>query len=259
MAVNNVRALAPKFEEYTAPPITIDRKDFIADRWRYRPGEHVTFIGPTGSGKTYLSFQLLRRSANKKLQGLVLVIKPKDETVKDWTKTLKFRTVKDWPPAWWHEFFGRPPGYTIWPPHTFDAEIDNHRLEMVMRRVLIYAYKTGNKIIFTDEIYGLVKELDLEEQMNAILSRGRGMGSGVWEASQRPYNMPQLGYSGASHLFLARDPDERDRERFGEIGGVDPKYIERITLRLPKFHWLYIRREGDDPNSTDPAMCIVGA
>ncbi len=253
-----VTPLFPKYEEYTSPPVTIERKEFLTHHWRYRPGEHLTIIGPTGSGKTYFSFQLLKASSNKKLQGLVLVIKPRDETVKAWSKRLKYRTIKDYPPPWWHDLI-KPPGFTVWPDHTFDAELDNERLHKVMRRVLIRAYKAGNKIIFTDEIYGLVKELDLEEQVNAILSRGRGMGAGLWEASQRPYNMPQLGYSGAEHLFLARDPDERDRERFGEIGGVDPKYVERITLRLPKFHWLYIRREGDDPTSTEPAMCIVGA
>jgi hypothetical protein len=239
-------------------PLTFERGEFLHERFHYNPGEHVTIIGPTGSGKTFLGFQLAQVAAKPDLPVVVLVIKPKDETVDKWAKTLKLRIVKDWPPAFWWTHILKPKGYVAWPRHTFDADVDDQRLAKVMKRVLNWCYKHGNTIVFTDEIYGLVKELELDRQVNAILSRGRGMGCGLWEASQRPYNMPQLGYSGAEHLFLARDPDDRDRERFGEIGGVDPKYLEAVVMQLPKFHWLYIRRTGEDPNSTEPAMCIVG-
>lgn len=39
--------------------LKVSRQDFLDNRWEYRPGEHVTFIGNTGSGKTYMAFQLL--------------------------------------------------------------------------------------------------------------------------------------------------------------------------------------------------------
>jgi hypothetical protein len=241
-------------------PIYFDRQEFIAERWHYNAGDHVTLIGPTQSGKTTLALQLLKATARGELPAIIIVIKPRDKTLDKWIKPLKFQVVRDWPPPnyWIQTHITKPKGWFLWPRHTFDAEVDDKRLAIIIKRALNDSYKRGHRIVFTDEIFGIVNELKLDRQVNAILSRGSGMGCGLWEASQRPYNMPQLGYSGAEHLFLARDPDDRDRERFGEIGGIDPKYVEAITLELPKYHWLYIRRTGEDPNSTDPAMCIVG-
>jgi hypothetical protein len=76
------------------------------------------------------------------------------------------------------------------------------------------------------------------------------MGCGLWAATQRPAYIPLWGYSMAEHLFLANDPDRRARIRYGEIGGINPKFVETQVERLPKYHWLYIRRTG-------PAVCIV--
>jgi hypothetical protein len=48
-------------------------------------------------------------------------------------------------------------------------------------------------------------------------------------------------------------PDEGDRKRFGEIGGgIDSKMIEAVTLELPQYWWLYVRRK-------DRTLCIVRA
>jgi hypothetical protein len=125
-------------------------------------------------------------------------------------------------------------------------------MSAVFRRALMGSYKRGNAVLFADEVYGLSKELRLDRELNAIWSRGRSMGCGLWASSQRPYAIPQWAYSSPEHIFLANDPDKRDRDRFREIGGVDPALVEEVTRTLPKFHWLYIRRTG-------PEMCIVGA
>ena len=62
--------------------LSFPRDDFLSRRWRYRAGEHVTILGPTGSGKTYLGYQLLEKVATPKLPGIVLVMKPRDATVR---------------------------------------------------------------------------------------------------------------------------------------------------------------------------------
>jgi len=226
------------------------RDAFIEDYWDYSAGEHVTFLGPTQSGKTTLAYQLLGESATEKLPAIVLVMKPKDPVVTDWTKRYKWKKVETWPPVDVPYVSPKRSGYVLWPKHSFDPDKDNPKLHREFRKAMLYCYEKGDRILFADELYGVDHELKLRDEVITIYSRGAAMGCGLWAATQKPSHIPLWAYSQAEHLFLANDPDKRARERYGEIGGIDPKFVEAQTLRLPKYHWLYIRRTG-------PVACIV--
>lgn len=227
-----------------------DRMEFVTNRFHYEPGEHVSFIGPTGSGKTTFAYQLLKEVSSPKLQGIVLVMKPRDKTAKDWNEALGYKIVRDWPPPMsvWEP--KKLPGYTLWPKFTFDPYRDNDTQEDIFRRCLMDSYKKGNRIVFGDEAYSLANELNLGTELVTLWSKGRSMGTGLWAATQKPTHVPLWLYSQAQHLFLHNDPDERARKRFDEIGGVDPKLVRTVVGKLAKHEWLYIRRDG-------PEMAIV--
>lgn len=207
-------------------------------------------LAPTQSGKTTLAFQLLQKTTKPDLPGLVLVMKPRDPTVTKWTKALKYKIVRDWPPK--IARYPKPPGYTIWPKHTFDIDTDDAKLKAVFNRTIMDSYKRGNRILFGDEVYGLDKELGLGKQLQTVWSRGAAMGCGLWSASQRPFSVPQMAYSQATHVFLAHDPDKRDRDRYGEIGGVDPKALSNAVLGLKKYQFVYVNRNGPYTAIIDP-------
>lgn len=232
-----------------------DREDFLDHYWDYRPGQHVSLIGATDSGKTTLSYQLLQKSATPELPAIVLVMKPRDATVEKWDKVLKFRRVRHWPPtpSLWQP--RKPPGWTLWPMHSFDPDVDNERMRGIFRTAILDSYRKGNRILFADEVYGLVHELGLQTECVAVWTRGRSMGTGMWAATQKPSHVPLWMYNQAQHLFLAYEADKRARQRFGEIGGVDPKLVEELVLSLDKWEWLYIGR-GDKGG---PVMCIISA
>jgi hypothetical protein len=233
------------------PPVTFPREEFIAERFHYAAGEHVTFLAPTQAGKTTLAFELLEATANTEVPAIVLVQKPKDPTITEWTNHLQTKNwikTKVWPP---NPLRKKAPGYILWPDHTYKPEADNTKLREVFRRAILDSYKKGNRILFADETYYLSDRLDLDDELIQIWAQGAGMGCGLWAATQRPAYIPLWGYSQAEHLFLANDPDKRARIRYGEIGGINPKFVEWQTERLPKYHWLYIRRTG-------PECCIVG-
>lgn len=232
---------------------TFAREDFIQRRFHYRPGDHVTILGPTGTGKTYLGYQLLGHVADVDLPGLALIMKPRDKTVETWTRKVGFKKVTSWPPkpSFWSIWFDKkPPGYVLWPKHSFDIDRDNAMLWREFRKALMDSYKRGDRILFADEAYGLSNELDLNTELIALWTRGRSMGTGLWVASQKPTHIPLHAYNQAQHLFLFRDPDKRARDRYSEISGVDPSVVRNAVLALKKHQCLYIRQDG-------PKMCIV--
>jgi hypothetical protein len=243
--------------------VEYSRDDFLSRVWEYRPGEHVSLIGPTEAGKTTLGYQLLDVTTTPKLPAVVLVMKPRDRTVNTSSSRLGYLTVKSWPPPPAPFRSRKPRGYTLWPPHDLqNFAATNLRMYQEFRKAILGIYghqktragrKLSGMILFADELAGLDDELGMELEIKMMYSRGRTMEAGIWGATQRPVDVPRLAYSSAHHLFLAHMPDEGDRRRFGEIGGgVDSKMIEEITLQLPQYWWLYVRRR-------DRSLCIVRA
>lgn len=226
------------------------RDHFIDSRFHYRRGEHVTVLGPTGCGKTTLAYQLLQRVARPTLPAVVMVMKPRDDTVDDWSEKAKFRRVDTWPPPWRPFAERTPPGWVHWPRHSFDPDVDEAAHHGQFRRSILDCYRRGNRILFADEAYSLAAELRLHRELITVWTKGRSMGTALWVASQRPVDIPLYAYSMAEHIFIAKDPDKRARERYAEIGGVDPALVREVVDHLPRHAFLYIKRAG-------PQMCIV--
>lgn len=253
--------------EDTAPEVVrLSRDEFIADVFaeNYERGEHVAIIGPTKSGKTTVAYQMLNAVATPELPGIVIVVKPKDETVVEWSKLSGFKKTETWPPVWnraWTKkgggFGKNRRGWVFWPRHSLkDIRQDNAMLARQCRMILTDAYRRGNRIVFADEIVALSKEFKLTEELEAIWQRGRSLGCGLWAASQRPFHAPQLMYSQAEHLILFFDPDKRDIDRFKEIGGIDPDLVADTVRRLKKHEFVYIgRSQGED--GVSPAIAVV--
>lgn len=238
--------------------LQLTRDEFLENYFDYRPGEHVSIIGPTQiAGKTHLAHQLLNRAIETTgLPALSLVMKPRDSTVAKWAQQLQFKEISDYPPSKW-PWQAEPRGYTLWPKHSFDPDKDNARIRTIFRKAILDKYRTGDSIIFGDEVYGLCVELGLATELTALWTRGGGMGAGLWSATQKPSgtqqgSIPSFVYNSPSWLFLSRDPDRRNQQRFAEIGGIDGNGVAELTQSLRKYEFLCIKRDG-------PYMCVVGA
>lgn len=227
----------------------------------FRPGwtskQHVGFIGPTQlAGKTFTAFQLLGHVATPACPAACLVAKPADGTVDWWGKRLGYRETPAWPPPR-RPFAGKPAGWLVWPKHSLtDPKKDQEHLRAVFSKTMTWNYGHGPNITFADELYRL-SQIGLGDEIDAQLTGGSGMHAPLWYGTQRPAGSARVAvssfaYNSPTWLFLSYDPDERNRKRYAEIGGVDPRLIEITTQNLPRHHWFVFHRDSG-------GICTIGA
>jgi hypothetical protein len=256
------------------------RNEFVEDIWDYSAGQHVASMEPTGGGKTRLIYQLLRTtmSLNPGLRVKVTIPKRKDVEADAWNKALGLKEVPEWPTQKPHFWETPPPGYAVWPKHLLgtpeedpDMVLARNRAHImaVMKAAALDSYQVGDTVHVADDIYSQAVILGMNEFFSEMLVNGRSVGCGLWGSNQKPSgtregSVTSFFYSAPSHLILGADPDERNRDRFGEIGGVDRKYVSNVVqhLRVHQFgrnaisDKLYICKAQAGPEG--PAMCIVG-
>ncbi|MFV6033156.1 hypothetical protein [Streptomyces sp. NPDC056264] len=243
-----------------APPdieiVRYERDEFLEEVWDYSPGEHVTILAPSGGGKTWLGYQLLGETATEEVPAVVLVMKPRDDTVTKFSRQHRFRTVRRWPPPVVKSTLqGKTRGWVLWPKHTFDPATDDAVQKAVFGRCILDCYKRGDRIVFGDETYSLENELPgggLSREIRTVHTKGRSMRCGMWVASQRAAFISKWAYQ-AHHLFLGHDPDDDAQQRLSEIGAaVDKRLVRHVVASLRQHEFLYINRD-------DRTMCIIGA
>lgn len=237
----------------------IPRGEFARDRFDYKPGQHVVFAGPTQNGKTELAFGLLEYAATPDIPAYVAVSKPRDPVTSKWAKKLGYRRSNEYPPPLRiRDAFpeNRPAGYVIWPDMgSSDSAVAN--ASAVTRALIMGAYSDGTKnkrcILVLDDTVIKSKMLGLDQEMTMVATMAGAMGISGWFFVQKPTDAGKTAlwsFSQSDHIFIARDPDKRNRERYTEIGGFDSKEVERVSQSLSTYQFLYLERK-------HRYMCIV--
>lgn len=217
----------------SAAVTTFARVDFdeLLDKMRWQPGEHVSIIGPTGYGKTTIARALLDRRRFV----AVLATKPKDSTLSKMEQSKQYRKIDKWPPPLSPELMSK---VLLWPKFQGSADIADQ--SQVIGEALMDMFAAGGWTIYVDELIYLVKMLGLKLDLELIWQQGRELKLSLVGCTQRPAWIPLELYSQATHLFMFRSTDERDLQRLGGIGGLDPATIRRTLRGLRKYDFLYI-------------------
>ena len=256
------------------------RDEFLNDYWTYKAGQHVAFIEPTGGGKTRLKYQLLQRAMeqNPHLGVRVTIPKRRDHEATAWNEALGLKETPLWPPPPRRPWQPKPAGHAVWPLHHLgqpgddpDKVLAAHRahVEAVMKAAALASWQEGDCIHDADDIYVQAVILHMNEFFSEMLTNGRSIGCGLWGANQKPSgtregSVTSFFYNSPSHLFLGADLDERNRDRFGEIGGVDRQFVSNVVQGL-QVHVidgnaisdkLYICKAAS--GEYGPAMAIIG-
>lgn len=235
----------------------ISRAQFLDEVWRYRPGQHVSFLGPTRRGKTTFAEQLLQRTISPQLPCVILAGKPpdRDDVMSNAAKMLNLRVVETWPPTR-TPMDRRRNGFVLRPKHTMsDPDRDEKNLseqyKIALRR--LYASKKKNPVIVVaDEAHHVQVDLKLKKECENILMRG-GPVVALWSLIQRGFYLSYHCYAAPEHVFIFHDPDRTNQDRYKDLGGVDPKLVRSIVENLKTYEaeegntiseCLYIRRSG---------------
>jgi len=241
------------------PPV-IGREEFASSYFHYKPGQHVLFAGPTQmAGKTTLAFKLLEYTATPECPAFIAVSKPDDPVTEQEGKRLGYRFVTSWPaPRKLDEIWkGNPPGYVVWPEFG-DIDADADKAAAVTGALLRDRYAQGVKkkpgILVCDDTVVKSKLLGLDRYMTTHIAMAGAMKVGGWYFVQKPTDSGKAAlwsYGNSAHIFLSREPERRNRQRYDEIGGFDSGLVSRINTQLRPYQFLYLSRKGE--------MCIVDA
>lgn len=197
----------------------------------WEPGEHITLVGPTGSGKTHMALAL----AELCRYSLIIATKREDPLLASLAHRHKVTT--DLSEVLWAAEGNYPIDKRVmyWPkfPEKMGQRERLAKQAQLIRKALDWADKTGNWAIVLDELMWVSRNLGLEKEIESVYFQGRTQGVSMIGAAQRPSHVPLLAFSQARYLFLWQSNDRRDLERLREISaGLPPKMIEACVRQL---------------------------
>lgn len=238
-------------------PRRVFLQDFGDD---YQAGQHVSFFGPTGRGKSTLAFQCLSRVISPEHQVISLhgKIKGRDPVVGRAAKQLDLRVVPSLPDRTRRVYDRKRKynGYLIVPlekPLT-DPEQEEKQLRAAFEPAIMLNYTTMARKTIThiNEAGQTQHELKLQKAVEAPLQRG-GPDNAVWNEGQRGAWLSYHTYGAPEHIFVFYDPVKDNRKRYADFGCEDPELIEIIAANLRTervrdgrtiSQCLYMRRSG---------------
>ncbi|MFI5534705.1 hypothetical protein ACIA8O_39845 [Kitasatospora sp. NPDC051853] len=222
------------------PRDVVERVSFaeFLERFVWQQGEHITAVGPTGSGKTTLMVQLLHRRQFVTALGT----KPADNTLMKLIRKEKHKLIRAWPPP---PIAGRrEQRVVLWPAFRKPEDMANQQIQI--DRALREMFTQGGWTVFADELYYLCHMLRLTKLLETYWTQGRSIGLSLVGGTQRPAHVPLFAYSQCTHLFAWKSNDERDLRRIGGLGGISAKQVQETIMSLAKHEVLYINtRDGE--------------
>ena len=201
----------------------------------------MSIIGPTGTGKSALAVDLLQ------IRSYVVFVmtKPDDPKLERALDRQQYVRVPAFPK--------NPPEdvdrYLLWPPGSGELGVDGRTKQ---RTILHDAFAKifrgppggdpGRWCVYLDEARYVSDPayLRLRNDVNHLLIQGRSLLIAVVLSFQRPSWVPPEAYDQASHLFIARDNDKRNVQRFREIGGADGDRVAYTVERLALYEWAHV-------------------
>lgn len=213
---------------------------FLAHIFDWRQDEHVGMIGPTGTGKSNLTYQIIP------LRSFVtfFATKPRDTTLDKFARSAGFVKIPDWPPTKGKGPLKRVltaeemPLRILWPDARSLHSMDVQRV--VFQRAIADIYAQGGWCVVWDEFWFMCTLLKLETEARVLLQQARASNISFIMGAQRPSRIPLELFDQATHLFFSRDNDEANLKRISGVGWLAAGPIRELVASLERFQFLYV-------------------
>lgn len=191
----------------------------LARRWRQ--GEHVIIVGPTGAGKTWLAAEILQARWR---YIIAIISKPRDATLKrqfdyTWKKAKKYEDI-----TWSAE------RVLLLPDARNLASASAARY--VVADTLDQAYGAGGWTIFIDELQQLSESWKLDTIIRTLFVTARSNNITMCAACQRPRRIPAEALNQTTYVVMFHLHDEMDVARVAEATGTNKKTLININEQL---------------------------
>ncbi len=204
-------------------PVVIERvpwsklgPEFVATWGRFDPKnpqpEHMEFLGPNGSGKTFLKQQIFIEMARRRNSSIVIIAtKQQDKTVMDlhWPVVSTTREVMK------HE------RCVFW-PRTKAIGVSRKQFQAEkIQDLLDHLWQPDANVIVDFDEFAYVETLspDMKETLNMYLREGRSHGITVCAGKQRAQGVQRDMHSESRVTAAFKMKDDEDNERLAQVLG----------------------------------------
>lgn len=233
--------------------------DAFQEVFVWKQNQHVGVVGPTEQGKTNLTYHLLEQRRFI----VYLSIKTHDETLDAYAQAGGYERLYDWPPT--VKRLGRRarevtpeemPKRLLWPDaRQLDSELEQER---VFGKALRDIYADGGWCTVMDDYWYLANILGFAKTTKKFLANARSNYIPMVICAQRPAgNQLVEMFDQSTHLFFARDNDERNLKTISGVGWRSAEPIKAFVANLEPYQFLYINtRSGEMYRTTAPELKI---
>jgi energy-coupling factor transporter ATP-binding protein EcfA2 len=222
--------LQQQFDRPVLIPNIISYDDWLASfKEEWRQGEHVSIIGPTGTGKTTIAHSILEARD----YACVLAVKRFDDTLQRFKYghrygLSKYQVVRHWPPEFNQQ------RVIFWQKPTKIE--DQHKVAESMHTALNDIYRSGGWALYADDTGYLAGSLGLGRALVVLLNQGRSANLSIVCAIQRPKSLlakvPVEAVSQVRHCLIFKFTSEDEIKSCGLISGIGYQEMRRMQYNL---------------------------
>lgn len=234
----------PRRERYAAAGVPRVKWSVLGPEFltRWQQGQHVAIVGPTGSGKSFLAFDLLEaRAARRDAHCVAFGTKKRDQTLEGLIDppaaagAVPWSRIKAWPPDYEHRELRR---VVLWPDYLASSRARENKA--VYQHALDEILEEGGWTIYLDEAAYFVETLGMRAQLDEYWNTARSAGITVVSSSQGVSWVPRAALTEQQWLFIFHLTDEDVRRRAAEIAG-DRDRFRPVLRELREREFLVVR------------------
>ena len=206
---------------------TLPYSDFLPLlKRKWKVGQHIGVIGPTGSGKSWLIADVL--SLRKHV--VVVATKSRDATLDK--RYEDFKPKKTWPPDYGETktlFWKKPKRLG-----------DFGEQQSAIYELMSDVFKRGGYTIAFDDLYYVSETLKLKRPLQMLYTQIRSQNASIVANMQRPAWIPLEALSQATFLLVFRLHDKADIDRVADGMGVARTELKQAINQLQKYEFLFL-------------------